>query len=230
MTTLSGLMDVPTLSKKLPIISLTVEIPNPKSQVQVCGVPRQWLPLHVTWNCLFWPQKKTKCIYKDKIFEYRQGDSGERFDPWASCFAILQVPMVGILTVVMARPKTQLDYSIDWYSRKQIRFHLKASTCVSAKGSNLERCWLIDYLLFYVPLNNFPLIWRRHHCRWRAVYRATPAVISDLEFSGLIRRTTLFSRLLRHTTVCGESILTWILLRPHSVAIYDTQRDVEDLF
>jgi hypothetical protein len=24
---------------------------------------------------------------------------------------------------------------------------------------------LIDYLRFYVPLKNFSLIWRRHHCR-----------------------------------------------------------------
>jgi hypothetical protein len=28
--------------------------------------------------------------------------------------------------------------------------------------------WLIDSLQFYVPLKNFSLIWRRHHCRWRA--------------------------------------------------------------
>jgi hypothetical protein len=28
--------------------------------------------------------------------------------------------------------------------------------------------WMIDYLLFYVPLKNFSLIRRRHHCRWRA--------------------------------------------------------------
>jgi hypothetical protein len=53
----------------------------------------------------------------------------------------------------------------------------------------------------------FSLIWRRHHCRWRAakfrpmlgaqglwagrdIYRATPAVTRDLGFSGLIRWTT----------------------------------------
>jgi hypothetical protein len=59
--------------------------------------------------------------------------------------------------------------------------------------------WLIDYLRFYVPLKNFSLIWRRHHCRWRAAkfgpmlgaqglsagrdhYRATPAVTWDLGF------------------------------------------------
>jgi hypothetical protein len=28
--------------------------------------------------------------------------------------------------------------------------------------------WLIDYLRFYAPLKNISLIWRRHHCRWRA--------------------------------------------------------------
>jgi hypothetical protein len=88
--------------------------------------------------------------------------------------------------------------------------------------------WLIDCLRFYIPLKNFSLIWRRHHCRWRAakfrpilgaqglwagrdLYRATPAVIRDLGFSGLIRRTAPFTRLLRHTRGCGGSILTRIL-------------------
>jgi hypothetical protein len=69
---------------------------------------------------------------------------------------------------------------------------------------------------FYVPLKNFSLTWRRHHCRWRAakfrpmlgtqglwaggdLYRSTPAVTWDLGFSGLIRRTAPFSCLLRHT-------------------------------
>jgi hypothetical protein len=28
--------------------------------------------------------------------------------------------------------------------------------------------WLVGYLRFYVPLKNFSLIWRRHHCQWRA--------------------------------------------------------------
>jgi hypothetical protein len=69
---------------------------------------------------------------------------------------------------------------------------------------------------FYVPLKNISLIWRRHNCRWRAakfrpmlgaqgllaerdLYRATPTVTRDLGFSGLIRRTAPFSRLLRST-------------------------------
>jgi hypothetical protein len=68
---------------------------------------------------------------------------------------------------------------------------------------------------------------RRHHCRWRAAkFRpmlgaqglwagrdlncATPAVTRGLGFSGLIRRTARFSRLLRHTRGCGGSILTRI--------------------
>jgi hypothetical protein len=78
---------------------------------------------------------------------------------------------------------------------------------------------LIDYLLLYVPLKNCSLIWRRHHCRWRAakfrpmlsaqglwagrdLYRATPSVTRDLSFSGLIRRTAPISRLLRHAWGC----------------------------
>ena len=28
--------------------------------------------------------------------------------------------------------------------------------------------WLIDGLMFFVPLENLSLIWRRYHCRWRA--------------------------------------------------------------
>jgi hypothetical protein len=70
----------------------------------------------------------------------------------------------------------------------------------------------IDYLQFYVPLKNISLIWRCHHCRWRAakfrpmfdaqglwagrdLYRATLAVTRGLGFFGLIRRTAPFSRL-----------------------------------
>jgi hypothetical protein len=45
----------------------------------------------------------------------------------------------------------------------------------------------------------------------RDLYRATPAVTRGLGFSGLIRKTAPFSRLLRHTRGCGGSILTRIL-------------------
>jgi hypothetical protein len=45
------------------------------------------------------------------------------------------------------------------------------------------------------------------------LYRITPAVTRGLRFSDLIRRTSLCSRLLRHTRGCGGSILTRILER-----------------
>jgi hypothetical protein len=94
-------------------------------------------------------------------------------------------------------------------------------------------CWLIYYLLFYVPLKNFTLIWRCHHYRWRAakfrtmlsvqglwagrgLYRTTPVVTWDLIFSGFIWRTAPFSRLLWHTRGCGGSILTLILMGWHT--------------
>jgi hypothetical protein len=107
--------------------------------------------------------------------------------------------------------------------------------------------WLIDYLRFYVPLKNISLIWRRHHCRWRAakfrpmlgaqvlwagrdLYRATPAVTRHLGFSGLIRRTAPFSRLLWHTRGCGGSILTRILMGFQSKKKYGKMRDCLWLF
>jgi hypothetical protein len=104
----------------------------------------------------------------------------------------------------------------------------------------LEYDWLI--LQFYVPLKIFSLIWRRHHCRWRAakfrpmlcaqglwagrdIYRATPAVTQDLGFSGLIRRTAPFSRLLRHMRGCDGSILTRILTAPFRIRIYENMKN-----
>jgi hypothetical protein len=45
----------------------------------------------------------------------------------------------------------------------------------------------------------------------RDLYRATPAVTWGLGFSGFIRRTAPFSRLLQHTRGCGGPILTRIL-------------------
>jgi hypothetical protein len=99
---------------------------------------------------------------------------------------------------------------------------------------NIPSNRLIDCLRFYIPLKNISLIWRRHHCRWRAakftpmlgtqglwagrdLYRATPAVTRDLVFSGLIQRTAQFSRLLQNTRGCGGSILTRILTGPIDV-------------
>jgi hypothetical protein len=106
-------------------------------------------------------------------------------------------------------------------------FHL-LMMFTSPSWFDMQDWLLIDYLRFYVPLKNISLIWRRHHCRWRAakfrpmlgtqglwagmdLYRATLAVTRDLGFSGLIRMTAPFSRLLRHTRGYGGSILTLIL-------------------
>jgi hypothetical protein len=97
--------------------------------------------------------------------------------------------------------------------------------------SRFLKKWLIYWLIIYgcTSLSRiFSLIWRRHHSWWRAakfrpmlgaqnlwagrdLYHATPAVTRDLGFSGLIRRTAPFCRLLRHTRGCGVSILTRIL-------------------
>jgi hypothetical protein len=61
--------------------------------------------------------------------------------------------------------------------------------------------WLIDYLLFYVPLKNISLIWRRHHYRWRAA-----------KFRPMLgAHGSPFSSLLRYIRGCGGTILTRIL-------------------
>jgi hypothetical protein len=122
-----------------------------------------------------------------------------------------------------------------------ILIHSCPSPCLT------EWCKMIEYLQFYVLLKNISLIWRRHYYRWRAakfrpmlgtqglwagrdLYRATPAETRGLGFSGLIRMTSPFCCLLRHTRGCGGSILTRIFTGPLLVAFYDTQGDVEDLF
>jgi hypothetical protein len=94
---------------------------------------------------------------------------------------------------------------------------------------------LIDYLLFYVPFEIFftrvktsplpvkgckmPMLGAQGLWTGRDLYCATPAVTRGLDFSGLIRRTVPFRRLLRHRRGCwGGPILTWNLAGPHSVA------------
>jgi hypothetical protein len=97
--------------------------------------------------------------------------------------------------------------------------------------------WLIDWsFIVYMPLNNFSLIWRRHHCRWRAakfrpllgaqvlwagrdLYSDTPTATRGIGFSCLIRRTAPFwSPLTTHEGMWR----TYSNPDPHSVFhIYD---------
>jgi hypothetical protein len=90
--------------------------------------------------------------------------------------------------------------------------------------------WLVDFFFtvlrpvqeFFTRMETSPLPWRAAKFRpmlgsqglWagRNLYRATPAVTRDFGFSGLIRRTAQFSRLLRHMGGCRGSILTRILM------------------
>jgi hypothetical protein len=100
---------------------------------------------------------------------------------------------------------------------------------------------VIDYLLFYIPLKNFSLIWRYHHCLWRAA-KFTPMlsarglraggifIVPHLLwhgasscFFGLIQSIAPFICLLRHTRGCWRPILIRILAGRHSVAFYNTQ-------
>jgi hypothetical protein len=100
---------------------------------------------------------------------------------------------------------------------------------------------LINWL-FIVSRPPQKYIWKHHNYRWRAAnFRSMLSAQglkmsregsllchtccdTGLGFCGLIQRTTPFSRLIvRHTRGCGESILTRILMGPHSVAFYNTQ-------
>jgi hypothetical protein len=97
---------------------------------------------------------------------------------------------------------------------------------------DLMHDWMIDYLRFYVALKIFLLIWRHHHCRWRAKNLGLCSAIRAFEqgeifivphllwhgtsvFPVSSVYTSPFSRLLRHTMGCGGSILTWILTGWH---------------
>jgi hypothetical protein len=136
------------------------------------------------------------------------------------------------VTAILFTKTSLTSPSANWELLSWPRFRHRCHT-LRKKNINLGYIfwtigWLVGCLQFYVPLKNFSLIWRRHHCWWRAakfrpmlgaqglwagrdLYRATPTVTRDLGFSGHIRRTAPFSRLLRHTRGCVGSILTRIL-------------------
>ena len=159
--------------------------------------------------------------------EYRYTKSASWY---IDIFALYHDTYRYVLPFLQVYLQSDLVYVYKWKYLKRI---FSLSTCIwnnffTIQWNIRSEDWLIDYLVFYVPLKNISLIWRRHHCRWRAakfrpmlgaqglwagrdLYRATPAVTRDLGFSGLIRRTAPFSRLLQHMRGCGGSILTRIL-------------------
>jgi hypothetical protein len=139
---------------------------------------------------------------------------------------------------------------ISFHDTHEFRTHIQSYSNFVPNSECVRNClyWLIDYLLFYVLLKNISLIWRRHHCRWRAakfwpmlgarglwasmdLYRATTAVTWGLGFSGLIWRTAPFSHHLRHAWGCGGSILTRILTGRNClhIALY-IERNREQLY
>jgi hypothetical protein len=73
-------------------------------------------------------------------------------------------------------------------------------------------------------------------CSWPlskegSIYRTTHALKRGLGFSGLMRRTTPFSHLLRHTKWCGGSILTRILTHKNAIlsCIASLLKNIEDI-
>jgi hypothetical protein len=81
----------------------------------------------------------------------------------------------------------------------------------------------IGYLRFYVPLKNFSLIWRRHHCREGLQNLSLCSALRAFEQGGIF----IVPHLLWH----GASIFPVSSEGPpHLVAFYDTRGDAEDLF
>jgi hypothetical protein len=115
--------------------------------------------------------------------------------------------------------KKNLPWFVMWYD-----FYLTRVFYPLAKYQGYNY-WLIDYLWFYVPPKNISLIWRRHHCRWRAA-KFRPTCISALrafEQGGIF----IVPHLLWH----GTSVFPVSFEGPpHLVASYGAQGDAENLF
>jgi hypothetical protein len=137
---------------------------------------------------------------------------------------MLTLPRHLILPLVLAEVRVSLLFTVDYSMYFIWTLVLTADFSILPDWTHRFWLidWLIDYLRFYVPLKNSSLIWRCHHSRWRAakfspmhgaqglwagrgLYRATPAVTRGLGFSGLIRSTAPFSRLL--TADCSVHLI-----------------------
>ena len=89
-------------------------------------------------------------------------------------------------------------------------------------------CLFVCLLEFIVPLENFSLIWRRHHCRWRAANFYVCSALMAIEQLGffnvphlLLHGPTLYNGHLRHSHML-PSVWQWrchyLLLRLRSIA------------
>jgi hypothetical protein len=95
---------------------------------------------------------------------------------------------------------------IDWLFTFRSRiFHLHGDITIAGEGlQNLGQCSAL----------------RAFEQGGRDLYRATTAVTRDLVFSGLIRRTAPFCRLLRHSRGCGGSTTKGSILRQLCLCIH----------
>jgi hypothetical protein len=135
---------------------------------------------------------------------------------------------IKVLHAKIWRKSSKIFWRVTALARKGSNLHAAFWHCADSsllklilsgvgKGHNMG--WMIDCLRFYISLKNFSLIWRHHHCHWRAakfvrmleLYRATPTVTRGLSFPRLIQRTAPYSRLLQYTRGCGRFIQTRIL-------------------
>jgi hypothetical protein len=89
--------------------------------------------------------------------------------------------------------RIMIDWLFMFLRSAQEFFTYMETSSMPAKGSE------------YRPMIGAQGLWAR-----RDLCRATPAVTRGLGFSGLIQRTTSFSRLLRLMRLCGGCILTQI--------------------
>jgi hypothetical protein len=117
-----------------------------------------------------------------------------------------------------------LESLISYHGKENQRLKLKLQVSGNLT-TDIRHTSVFVYLLFYILLKNFSLVWRRHHCWWRAakfmqmlgaqglwsgrnLLCATHAVTRCLGFSCLIWMTAPFSRLLQHTRGSRGPILT----------------------
>jgi hypothetical protein len=96
------------------------------------------------------------------------------------------------------------------------RIFSSISVCPPKKYRELKIC---SYLLYYVSVKNFSLVWRRHHCSWRAA-EFTPMFSAQGLWAGRMFFTV--PHLLWHGALV---FLVLFESLPNSVI----QRDVEDI-